>query len=123
MGNRVKPGKAEGELHADVFTGRPGEPRKSLDRPSAHNIIYLTGQPSFSGDTNDTRPLSVPLSNWPSTKQWAERPDDDARCGINIVYLTEQPVHVPLNESGQLHFPQAQVIVTPKAGSMVSFAM
>jgi len=134
--NRVMPGKAEDELHADVFTGRPGEPRKSLERPSAHNIIYLTGQPSTWNDLdhgrpivphlfngNDTVPLSVPLSSWPITKQWVERPNDDARCGINIVYLTEQPVHVPCNESGQLHFPNAQVVVTPRAGSMVSFAM
>jgi len=134
--NRVMPGKAEDELHADVFTGRPGEPRKTMERPSAHNIIYLTGQPSTESQQdqrhailpdksklNDTLPLSVPLSSWPVTKQWKERPDDAAKCGINIVYLTEQPVQVPSNESGQLHFPQAQVTVTPKAGSMVSFAM
>jgi len=136
--NRVIPGKSADELHADVFTGRPGHPRISLERPTAHNIIYLTEQPRASEESkelartkhvteldgnNVTTPLIIPLSEWRSTKQWPERPQDDAKCGINIIYLTQQPTVIQPEESGQLKFPRAGVTITPKAGAMISFAM
>lgn len=128
--NRVKPGKAADELHADVFTGSPGKPRAGLERPTAHNIIYLTEQPSSSSNdqlANATKVqgknLTSALSGWKSTKQWPARPQDDAKCGINIIYLTQQPAEVQPEQSGQLQFPRAGVTITPKAGAMISFAM
>lgn len=115
--NRVLPGKVKDDLHADIFAER-----QTLERPTAHNIIYLT-DPVPRKEETQTEPLSVSFAGGPETKQWPARPDADGKSGINIIYLTDQPSNVPANESGQLIFPHADVKVTPKAGSMVSFAM
>jgi len=115
--NRVLPGKVKDDLHADIFAER-----QALERPTAHNIIYLT-DPIHGKEEKQTDPLSVSFAAGPETKQWPARPDVDGKSGINIIYLTEQPSNVPANETGQLIFPHAAVTVTPKAGSMVSFAM